>query len=261
MILSLLAAAALALPTPLDDARYSALSYKLGTAAFVLPAGTHLVAQSKGPGFQGIALEELPSRRVVVAFTGTQTDDVDDVLADLGVGKSIALGLESSLVKKLASIAGDSGKTTALNRTTLRDNKALRAQVAAATAFEKEVIATGKHQDGKPVLATEVRLTGHSLGGFLAQVVAVRASLPATTFNAPGATAYLDPGATAHIVNHMRAHDIVGRVGNHVGNLVLYSDVKVQWTNLKERYVIRNHSIDGLVTDLTKQPTGKAGTD
>jgi hypothetical protein len=67
-------------------------------------------------------------------------------------------------------------------------------------------------------------VTGHSLGGFLAQTVAASQGCAGVTFNAPGAAEYL---AAAHLpVRHepvpvrnlYRSHDVVGSYMTHLGD-------------------------------------------
>ncbi|WP_110955857.1 lipase family protein [Anaerosinus massiliensis] len=76
-------------------------------------------------------------------------------------------------------------------------------------------------------------ITGHSLGGALAQYLSYmlfinnnETPIPTETFNAPGIIE-LDNSITnvsgTGIINHMRAADIVQAVGIHVGSCVYYS--------------------------------------
>ena len=73
-----------------------------------------------------------------------------------------------------------------------------------------------------PPAGYEVYVTGHSLGGFLAQLVAAKEGVPAVTFNAPGAEEYatkrkLALKSLALIRNIYRANDIVGSFATHLG--------------------------------------------
>ena len=69
-----------------------------------------------------------------------------------------------------------------------------------------------------------VTVTGHSLGGALAQITAARFGLFGETFNAYGAAAQIeDVHADARIINHSRVSDIVGTAALHFGELRLYA--------------------------------------
>lgn len=68
----------------------------------------------------------------------------------------------------------------------------------------------------------KVFITGHSLGGFLAQLVAASYEIPASTFNAPGAAEYAEAHkiefkGTANIKNYIRPNDVVGSFSKHLG--------------------------------------------
>lgn len=70
-----------------------------------------------------------------------------------------------------------------------------------------------------------VTVTGHSLGGTLAQATAFRHQLHAETFNAYGAVGVngIPCNARADVVNHVRASDPVSAANQHVGREVRYA--------------------------------------
>jgi hypothetical protein len=71
----------------------------------------------------------------------------------------------------------------------------------------------------------EVSVTGHSLGGTLAQGTAFRYQLHGETFNAYGAIGIngIPANARADVVNHVRASDPVSAANQHVGREVRYA--------------------------------------
>jgi len=70
-----------------------------------------------------------------------------------------------------------------------------------------------------------VSVTGHSLGGTLAQATAFRYQLHGETFNAYGAIGIngIPANARADVVNHVRASDPVSAANQHVGREVRYA--------------------------------------
>ncbi len=122
------------------------------------------------------------------------------------------------------------------------------------TEFDRELVKDGLLTDGGMVLtgvnrqvadamrATEYALdyardnpescgpaaltvTGHSLGGTLAQITAYRYGLRGETFNAYGAaglTADMHEGGS-QIINHVRASDFVSAASRHVGEVRAYA--------------------------------------
>ncbi|MGL6290320.1 MAG: hypothetical protein ACRC2H_06505, partial [Silanimonas sp.] len=70
-----------------------------------------------------------------------------------------------------------------------------------------------------------VSVTGHSLGGTLAQATAFRYQLHGETFNAYGAIGIngVPANARADVVNHVRASDPVSAANQHVGREVRYA--------------------------------------
>lgn len=107
-------------------------------------------------------------------------------------------------------------------------------------------------------------VTGHSLGGFLAQLVCARnRALTGITFNAPGASSFLREEPTGkyyEINNYVREHDVVGTLGNSLGQTIPLKDIPTDgfgsWTNPFKGitdFCESNHSIELLVNDFTKE--------
>jgi hypothetical protein len=226
----------------------AAAAYQLGSAA---PHGFSVVAKSndQASGFQGVALTDATGRFVVVSFAGTQPSDFNDVLADVGIGKGEMGEVEKAvLAATVTKLPGASQHLESLlgkhnvRTKPLVPNAKLMAQLAVANRFYDEVASAHK---GK-----SLSITGHSLGGYLAQAVASRTGVPAVTFNAPGASA-MKKGDAHNITNYIRAHDIVGMFGTHIGQVVRYHDVHPN-LDPRDRYVIRNHSISQFIADFAK---------
>lgn len=143
-------------------------------------------------GYQGVLYQDTISGDLVLAHRGTEFGRQpvrDGVIADLGM---VLTGLSS--------------------------------QVAAAKQATESALeyARDKAKDCGPLTLT---VTGHSLGGLLAQYTAHRYGLHAETFDAYGAgglVADLNPDV-GHIVNHVRATDFVSAASGHVGEVRLYA--------------------------------------
>lgn len=67
----------------------------------------------------------------------------------------------------------------------------------------------------------EITITGHSLGGALAQYVASAKNENAVTFNAPGIS-MPQGGSTDNIVNYVNLNDFIGSFGDHIGTTKYY---------------------------------------
>ncbi len=134
-----------------------------------------------------------------------------------------------------------------------KPTRKLNQQVKAAFSILDKVTKK-KKRNGKYVRVSEIQVTGHSLGGFLTQVVTVKRKVRrGIAFNPPGARSYLKVGSKkSNLTNHSRKHDIVGRFGKHVGKHYLYRDVKFKWKKIKKRYLMRNHGIDEFRKELFK---------
>lgn len=228
-----------------DYARLCDQAYLIGNSGYKPPSGFSVLATKidKASGFQGAAYTN--GSAVVIAFAGTQLKDPKDVLADLGIGVGDIDKVGRSLLEQVASkihlISHDS--LDKAHNVMIRGTANTQAQIRAAEAFYQEV--KGKLGTAKP----QIFISGHSLGGFLAQVVVVRTNTPAVTFNAPGAGSF-GSNSGSSITNHVRQHDLVGSYGKHIGKVVTYNDVKFQLTNYKERYLMRNHGIAEFIDDL-----------
>ncbi|MDV0439595.1 hypothetical protein [Xanthomonas sacchari] len=143
-------------------------------------------------GYQGVLYQRVDDGQLIVAHRGTEFDRQplqDGVLADGGMVAT-------------------------------RHN----AQVADALDFTREALAYANTL-GKGREAPEVSVTGHSLGGALAQASAHHFGLKGETFNAYGAVS-LDrriPEGGADVINHVMAGDPVSAASRHYGQVRIYA--------------------------------------
>lgn len=149
-------------------------------------------ADNPRTGFQATAYQRVDSGEVVIAYRGTEFDR--EPLRDGGVDAGMAL-------------AG------------------VNAQAGDASAFTTKVLAHARaeaQESGKPF---DVTVTGHSLGGTLAQLEAHKFGLQGETFNAYGAAGLLHgvPRGGNQVINHVRAGDPVSAASTHFGEERVYA--------------------------------------
>ncbi|MBT2750028.1 MULTISPECIES: XVIPCD domain-containing protein [unclassified Lysobacter] len=139
-------------------------------------------------GYQGLILQREGTREIVVAHRGTE--------------------FTRQFVQDVASADGGMVAQRA------------NAQTTDAIAFTKKAMELGRQQ-GVPVT-----VTGHSLGGCLAQITAAKLGLQGETFNAYGA-ADLNmriPEGGRQVVNHVMAADFVSSGSHHFGEVRVYAN-------------------------------------
>ena len=148
-------------------------------------------------GYQGVLYKNLSTGEYVLAHRGTETK----------------AGL-AELVRDAALT--DLGMVRA----------SLNVQTADALAFTRMAIELVRQEGGV------LTVTGHSLGGCLAQITASHYGLRGETFNAYGAArlAYYHDGVMrivpeggAQVVNHVRATDLVSAASAHFGTVRAYA--------------------------------------
>ena len=144
-------------------------------------------------GYQGTIYQRKDTGDIIVAHRGTEFGDEpikDGLLADGGM-----------VVKRINRQAQD-----AINLT------------KQAIEIAQEI--------GPRANPPEVSVTGHSLGGCLAQITAARFNLNGETFNPYGAASlgYRIPEGGNQIVNHVMAGDLVSAAGKHFGKVQMYAE-------------------------------------
>lgn len=128
-------------------------------------------------------------------------------------------------------------------------NIILDRQVKLARKFLKS--STEKYNQIKPNnKESNIVLTGHSLGGFLAQIVGTETGHTTYTFNAPGAEGYLPKlKESKNIFNYIRESDIVGNFGNHIGEVNIIKDLNSK-NKLSPDFLYKNHDIEGFANQF-----------
>ena len=149
---------------------------------------------NKETGYQGTIYQRKDTGEIVAAHRGTQPlkEDPQDALTDAGM-----------VFKRVNAQAADAEKLT-------------------QHALEHAKKYADKHP-GTPT--PEVTITGHSLGGTLAQITASKSGLHGETFNPYGAvslnTGIPEGGNT--VINHVMAADPVSAASRHFGQVRVYA--------------------------------------
>lgn len=150
-----------------------------------------LARMDSSSGYQGAIYHNRQTNEVIVAHRGTEFDR--QPLIDGGI---------------------DAAMVTAR----------VNAQLGDALALTKQAIKLAEENGYGPVY-----VTGHSLGGALAQITAHRYNLPGDAFNPYGAAglAYRlpegQPANAAPFTNHVMAGDLVSAGGPHYGKVEMYA--------------------------------------
>jgi hypothetical protein len=143
-------------------------------------------------GFQATAYRRVDTGEVVIAYRGTEFDrePVHDGVVDAGM-----------------ALAG------------------VNAQVRDADAFTRRVLDKAKTDAEKSNQPLNVTVTGHSLGGTLAELEAHKYGLKGETFNAFGAAGLVHgvPKGGHQVINHVRAGDPVSAASAHFGEVRVYA--------------------------------------
>jgi hypothetical protein len=227
-------------------------------------------------GFQAVALEHLSTKKVLFCIGGTQGGkDPFDILADLGIFHIYLKQLKDKTIVLYQAIkdhiaSSDNGEDLRhkeaewysmleliRTKTIVRNNNYLHRQVKQAQEFIKSIFEKYEQKHNKSLNLNNMIITGHSLGGFIAQVLGTEYDCIVHTFNAPGAWNFSNSGNHLRIFNHLRKHDCVGRFGWHVGRSIIYPNLKMTLSSLPPVYLGKNHNILLFKDDLTSGITGK----
>ena len=225
----------------LDYARLAQSAYSPGSA----PAGYTVIAQIKDipSGFQGQALATSGANpKVVISYAGTLITDYRDLLADVGIGGGEIRQYELEMIQKLSRTFGIDSKAiqSKWGNKTLVPNAKLIAQLKVANSLFDQIV--------KKYPLNNISVTGHSLGGYLAQAVASRTGVKGLTFNAPGASRE-QKTPNNNIINYIRVDDVVGITGKHIGSVVKYPNIKFELSK-SFSFIINNHSTTPFISDL-----------
>lgn len=181
-----------------------------------------VLANSDRPsGYQGTIYQRVDTHEIVVAHRGTEPSR--------GTGELFrdAVRTDGGMV-----VNGVNNQTQDAMDLTRRAVEIARAEA---------------ERTGRP--APEVTVTGHSLGGTLAQITAHEFGLRGETFNAYGAAGLRQgvPAGGNDVINHVRATDVVSAASPHYGQTRVYAtpdDIEALrdggYRNDRSRWDIRN---------------------
>jgi hypothetical protein len=145
-------------------------------------------------GFQATAYQRVDTHEIVIAYRGTEfnREPVHDGGVDAGM---VLTGVNAQ--------AGDSEK------------------------FTQRVIERARGEEKRSGHPVDVTVTGHSLGGTLAEINAAKYGLKGETFNAYGAASLFGvPEGGNQVIDHVRAGDVVSAASPHFGEVRIYADQK-----------------------------------
>jgi hypothetical protein len=143
-------------------------------------------------GFQATAYERMDTHEVVIAYRGTEfnREPLQDGLVDAGMAFD-----------------------------------GVNAQTPDAMAFTQHVMEKAKERADTNNYPLSVTVTGHSLGGTLAEINACKFGLHGETFNAYGAAGLSlgIPQGGNQVIDHVRATDVVSAASAHFGEVRTYA--------------------------------------
>jgi hypothetical protein len=146
-------------------------------------------------GFQATAYQRVGTDEIIIAYRGTEfgREPVHDGGVDAGM-----------------VLAG------------------VNAQTADSVAFTERVMAQAKEKAALYGTPVNVTVTGHSLGGTLAEINASKFGLHGETFNAYGAAGLQQgvPAGGTQVIDHVRAGDVVSAASTHFGEVRVYATEK-----------------------------------
>ncbi|QWT22470.1 hypothetical protein KPL74_10835 [Bacillus sp. NP157] len=142
-------------------------------------------------GFQATAYQREDTHEVIIAYRGTEFDR--EPVQDGGVDAAMVL-------------AG------------------VNLQAADSNAFTQRVLDRVQKENERSAQPIDVSVTGHSLGGTLAEINAAKFGLHGETFNAYGAASLKGvPAGGTTVIDHVRAGDLVSAASPHFGQVRVYA--------------------------------------
>jgi hypothetical protein len=192
--------------------------------AYEPPKGYILkLARSGEHGFGAALYENTQTGQRTVTFAGT--GDSADGQTDAEIAAKIRPEGGQSIAERFLD--------SPFGRERLKDASYWDSQITQALAFFAEaekIPPTYPYQTPASSSSQSLRVTGHSLGGALAEIVGAKHHLETHTFNAVGVSEdaigkYVGTiRVSLPIANHIRRHDLVGNFGKHIGTMVTYPD-------------------------------------
>lgn len=183
-------------------------------------------------GYQGTTYQRVDTHDIIVAHRGTEELVKDGIVTDTIM-------------------------------VTARSNP----QAAQALALSGRAVADAERLGIETGRAPGVTVTGHSLGGSLAQITAHHYGLKGETFNAYGAvslTGYRIPEGGHSVINHVMAADAVSAASPHFGEVRVYARQqeidtlsKAQYSNSALNVLIPDHPIVAASASLDSHKMGQ----
>nr|WP_240147854.1 XVIPCD domain-containing protein [Luteibacter yeojuensis] len=142
-------------------------------------------------GLQATAYQRQDTHEIIIAYRGTEFDR--EPIHDGGVDAGMVL-------------------------------LGVNAQESKAAEFTKRVLDRAASESERSPNPIEVTVTGHSLGGTLAEINAAKFGLHGETFNAYGAASLFGvPEGGNQVIDHVRAGDPVSAASPHFGEVRVYA--------------------------------------
>lgn len=179
-------------------------------------------------GYAGTVYQRVDTGDIVVAHRGTEVKNIPGVVMDLAY-------TDGSMV---------------LGRVNPQAQDAIRLTQHALQFAEEKGLRNGGH-------TPEVTVTGHSLGGCLAQITAHHFDLRGETFNAYGAASLglRIPEGGDRVLNHVMSADLVNAASPHYGQVRVYASQKeidtldrLGYDNTASRFDIRMKGMQPIAT-------------